>query len=368
MVWNAKARRFPAVVVLAFLLAFSLAACGSSGKSPGAGGKSGGSAAGKTVAFLLPDSTTPRWTGQDAPDLKQWMQKLAPGSHVIVDVANEDPQEQLSQAQAALTQGAQVLVVVAVDEHQAAQIVRAAQRVHVPVIAYTREIANAPVKYMVGDDPHAIGVTLGKWIVGQTKQGDTIAVINGSATDSFAHAEHNGFMSVLRPLFSSGARKEVGNVWTADWDPTKAHAEMDAVLTETHGNVQAVLSGNDGMAAGIIASLQTHGLAGKVPVTGIDATLASDQLILKGLQSMTVWRPISLEAKYTAQLVVDLFNHTPPASSFFNGTVKNGLVSIPLKAVNEYVITKSNMAQLIKAGVYTKAQLCAGIPAGVGPC
>lgn len=361
---NKKARKGMALLALVF----ALGACGSSGKSPSSSGNAGANSSGKTVAFLLPDSTTPRWTGQDAPDFKQWMQKLVPGSHVIVDVANEDPQEQLSQAQAALTQGAQVLVVVAVDEHQAAQIVRAAARVHVPVIAYTREIANAPVKYMVGDDPYGIGVTLGKWIAGQTKHGDTIAVINGSATDSFAHAEHNGFMSVLRPLFQSGARKEVGNVWTTDWDPTKAHAEMDAILTETHGNVQAVLSGNDGMAAGIIASLQTHGLAGKVPVTGIDATLASDQLILKGLQSMTVWRPISLETQYTAQLVADVFNHKAPPAGFFNSSVNNGLVNIPLKAVNEYVITKSNMDQLIKAGVYTKAQLCSGIPAGTGPC
>lgn len=352
------------LALLATILA--LGACGSSGKSHSAGGSAGSS--GKTVAFLLPDSTTPRWTGQDAPDFKQWMQKMVPGSHVIIDVANEDPQEQLSQAQAALTQGAQVLVVVAVDEHQAAQIVRAAARDHVPVIAYTREIADASVKYMVGDDPYRIGVTLGKWIAGHTKHGDVIAVINGSPTDSFAHSEHDGFMSVLRPLFQSGARKEAGNVWTPDWDPTKAHAEMDAILTQTHDDVQAVLSGNDGMAGGIVAALQTHNLAGKVPVTGIDATLASDQLILKGLQSMTVWRPISLETKYTAQLVADLLDHKTPPGSFFNGTVNNGKVSIPLKAVNEYVITKSNMDELIRAGVYTKAQLCSGIPAGTGPC
>lgn len=160
-----------------------------------------------TVAILFPDNTTPRWMSEDAPDFRTWMHQLDPSSKVLVDVANEDPSTQLNQAQAALTEGAKVLVVIAVDSVQAAKIVLDAQADNVPVIAYTREIYNAPVKYMTGDDPYQIGLTLGNWMVAHTKQGDHIAVIAGSTTDSFAHAEYSGYMKVLSPVFKSGARK-----------------------------------------------------------------------------------------------------------------------------------------------------------------
>lgn len=352
-----------AVAALALLVALA-ATAGASGEPTAHAQK----AAGGTVAFLLPDNTTPRWTTQDAPLFEQWMKKYSPGTKVIVSVANEDPQTQLSQAKAALTKGAKVLVVVAVDGAQAAKIVQAASEQNVPVIAYTRQITNAPVKYMTGDDPHEIGVILGRWVKAHTKKGDTIAVIAGSPADSFAHLEYSGYMGVLRPLFKSGARKLVGDVWTPEWDPVKAHAEMDAILTKTQGNVQAVLSANDGMAAGIIGSLQAHHLAGKIPVTGIDATLASDQLILRGLQSMTVWRSISIEAQDTARLVSNLLKGKATPKKFFTGTVNNGYGKIPFKGVKSFVIDKHNMQRLIAAKVVTKAELCKGISKGTGPC
>lgn len=327
-----------------------------------------------TVAELFPDNTTPRWMTEDAPDFKAWMHKLDPKAKVIIDVADESASTQLTQAQAALTEGAKVLVVIAVDSVAAAKIVTDAQADHVPVIAYTREIYNAPVKYMTGDNPYEIGVTLGNWIVAHTKAGDHIAVIAGSPTDSFAHLEYSGYMKVLSPIFKSGARKEVGPVWTPEWDTSAAHSEMAAFLTETHNNIQAVLASNDSTAEGAVAALQSVGLAGKIPVTGIDATLASDQLILKGLQSMSVYRPIDKEAQLTAELVVDLFKHQVPPKGFFNGSINNkygpnGISRIiPLAGVPETVITAQNMGQLVKDHVYTKAQLCKGIPSTVAFC
>ncbi len=320
------------------------------------------------VAFLLPDNTTPRWTSQDEPFFKNWMQKLAPDAGVIVNVANNDPQEQLSQAQAALTQGANVLVVTAVDGTQAAKIVEAASAQNVPVIAYTRQIQNAPVKYMMGDDPHAIGVALGTWIKDNTQDGDTIAVIAGSTTDSFAHIERDGWLSVLQPLFDSGARKMVGDVYTPGWEPAKAHAEMDAILTSTQNNIQAVLAANDSTAEGAIASLQTHGLAGKIPVTGIDATLASDQLILQGLQSMSVWRSVDDLAKATATVVTDLLCGQDPPASMFTTTSNNGSVDVPMFVIPAIIIDKTNMQKLLDVNAISKTDLCKGIPAGTGPC
>lgn len=320
------------------------------------------------VAFLLPDNTTPRWTSQDGPSFEKWMKQLAPNVQVITNVANNDPQQQLSQAQAAIAQGAKVLVVVAVDGTQAAKIVETASAANVPVIAYTRQIQSPNVKYMIGDDPGEIGKALGTWTMANTKDGDTIAVIAGSTTDSFAHLERDGWMSVLKPAFDSNARKLVGDVWTPGWDPVKAHGLMDAILTSSQNNIQAVLAANDSTAEGSIASLKTHGLAGKIPVTGIDATLSADKLILQGLQSMSVWRSVDDEAKYTSEIVVDLLTGTAPPSDFFTSKVSLGGADVPMKAVPSIVIDKTNMQTLIDAGAISKADLCNGIPAGTGPC
>ena len=220
------------------------------------------------VAFLLPENTVPRWMSQDAPFFEEWMATLAPNVEVITTVADNDPQQQLSQARAAITQGAGVLVVVAVDGVQAAKIVEAADEADVPVIAYTRQIQDAPVDYMVGDDPTEIGLALGNWMLENTEDGDTIAVIAGSATDSFAHIQRDGFMSVLQPAFESGERIMVGDVWTPGWDPVNAHGLMDAILTSTQNEIDAVLAANDTTAEGAIASLKTAGLAGEDPGHG----------------------------------------------------------------------------------------------------
>lgn len=347
------------------IAAMLLASCASGAKSATT------PASGSThplVGFMIPDSTTIRWTAQDAPGFISAMRKLDPSAKVVVENANNNAEDQLAQAQALISEGAKAIVLVAVDETQAGTIVRDIHSAGVPVIAYTRMPAASPVSYMVGDNPYAIGVDLGKYIMANTKQGDTIAVLKGSFTDSFAHGEANGYMSVVQPAFKSGSRLEVGNVWTADWLPANAQAEMAAILTQTHNNVQAVLAANDGLADGAIAALSTQGLAGKIPVTGIDGDLSNDQLILKGLESMSVWRSSAVEAHDAAQIVTDLLHGKKPPKSFFDSSVYNGLVHVPLKGVASTVITAKNMNLEIKAGVFTKAQLCSGIPAGEGPC
>ncbi len=80
----------------------------------------------------------------------------------------------------------------------------------------------------------------------------------------------------LVSLFTSGARHKVADIFTPAWDPTKAQAEMEQILTQTSNNVQGVLVANDGMAGGVIAALKAHGLAGKIPVTGLDASVLLD--------------------------------------------------------------------------------------------
>lgn len=349
---------------------FLLAACGTSNvsKSTGTSTTSGASTSHPLVAMLLPESTVPRFLTQDAPNFVKQMKLLYPSAKVIVEDANGSASTQLAQAQAVLTKGAKAILMSPVSSTASAAIVNDAHKDGVPVVEYSRLTTGAPVAAIVGTDPYSVGVALGKWIMSKTTTGNTIAVINGSPTDSFAHQEHNGFMSVLKPAFASGSRHEAGDVWTPGWLPSNAQSEMSAILTKTHNNIQGVVAPNDGTAEGIIAALSAQGLAGKVPITGVDAGINGDRLILKGLLGMSIWRSAKVQEHITATAITDLLKGKSLPKSMFTKTQNNGMLNVPWAPYPFYVITKSNMNLVLNAGVINKQALCKGIPAGTGPC
>lgn len=323
---------------------------------------------GPLVVFLLPENVTARWESQDRPFFIQAMAKDFPDAQVRVENALNDASKQQAEAEAALANGAKVLVVTAIDQKGAAVIVNAAHKQGVPVIAYDRLIRNAPVDYYVSVDGVRIGELQGSWLIDNTKPGARIAVINGSPIDDNAHLFAKGYMSKLDPMFKKGTRKKVADVWTPLWDPSKAQTAMEQILTKTNNGVDAVLSANDGMAGGIIAALQAQQLAGKVPVTGLDGTLNSLQLILQGKQSMTVWRSLKDQAGKAAEIAAALLKNEKPPADLFNGaTMNNDKVNVPWAKVKPMVITEANMDLEIEDGAVTKAALCKGMPAN-GPC
>src|SRR5690242_16847048 len=114
-------RRVRALIVAAVLLVVGagIAGCGSSG-----GG--GASDKGGTIALLLPETKTTRYEEQDKPHFEQRVKQLCPKCTVIYANANQDPAKQQDQADAAITKGAKVLVISAVDVKSASAIVQKA--------------------------------------------------------------------------------------------------------------------------------------------------------------------------------------------------------------------------------------------------
>ena len=120
--------------------------------------------------------------------------------------------------------------------------------------------------------------------------------------------------------------------WTQGWDPAIARRSMDQALTQLNNNVQGVVSSNDGNAAAAIASLAEQNMNGKVPVSGLDATVQALQLILLGEQTQSVWRPFEEMATVTANVTVKLLNGES-VDSLTQGTVTNGVgAQVPICA------------------------------------
>jgi D-xylose transport system substrate-binding protein len=323
--------------------------------------------AGPLVVMLLPENVTARWEGQDKPLFVNALKKLVPGVQIQVQNALNDPAKQQAQAESALVKGAKVLVVAAVDQKAAAVIVNDAEKQDVPVIAYDRLIKNSPLDAYVSFDSVAVGSAEAGWLAQHTKKGARIVIINGSPTDDNAHLVNTGMHKILDPLFKKRSRIKVAEQWVPGWDPSKAQATMEQILTKAGNKVDGVSSANDGMAGGIIAALKAQKLAGKVPVTGQDATVEGLQRIVLGTQGVSVFKDFRLQAPAAAKVAAAYLKGTSPAK-LFNASVANGMVKVPSIMLKVTPIDKTNVATLIKNGWVTKAKLCKGIPKGTGPC
>ncbi|HEY7416905.1 MAG TPA: sugar ABC transporter substrate-binding protein [Ktedonobacteraceae bacterium] len=367
-----KVQLFTALLGL-FTIILVLAGCGNNGgpSTTGNGGK------GCTkVGVLLPEtSTSPRWETYDHPLLVSAIKQALP--NVSIDYANAggSTSEQQSQAEADLTRGDCILVVGAHDSSAAASIVTAAKRQNVPVIAYDRLIQSNDLNYYVSFDGVKVGELQGQYIVDHYQSyvsagHDNIAFIKGAATDNNALLFSQGAHNALDPIITSGKLVNVYEQYTPDWAPATGQQEMEAALTKTSNNIQAVLASNDDLAGAVVQALDPQHLAGKAIVTGQDATVPGLQRILKGTQSMTVYKPIVKEAQATASLVAAISNGTS-VSSLINGSTKTqGGASIPSVLEVPISVDKSNIASTVIADKYvTKQQICAGIPAGTdGVC
>jgi D-xylose transport system substrate-binding protein len=194
-------------------------------------------------------------------------------------------------------------------------------------------------------------------------------MIDGSQTDNNALLFSKGAHSVIDPLVSSGALKKVYEKYTPNWDNPTAQTEMQAALTANQNNVQIAYVANDGMAGTVIAALKALKLNGKVLVTGQDATVAGLQSILEGDQSMTVYKAYTKEAGATAQLVAAISSGAD-TTTIVNGQTTvpvTGGANIPSVLETPVAVDKTNIATTVVAdGQVTKAQLCAGLPAGLG--
>jgi ABC-type xylose transport system substrate-binding protein len=74
------------------------------------------------------------------------------------------------------------------------------------------------------------------------------------------------------------------------------------MYTKANGDFIGVAAANDGLGGAAISVLDRNGEAGKIPVTGQDATDEGLQRVLLGTQCMTVYKAVKEEADAAAEL------------------------------------------------------------------
>ena len=110
----------------------------------------------------------------------------------------------------------------------------------------------------------------------------------GSPTDNNAVLVRQGQTEVIQPYVDSGVIKIVADQWVDNWDAANALKMMENILTAQDNKIDAVVASNDGTALGALQAMKAQGLAGKVPISGQDATADGSNSIVKGEQTVTV--------------------------------------------------------------------------------
>jgi putative multiple sugar transport system substrate-binding protein len=379
-------RRKLAAIFAGAVLALGAAAC--SGEGAGGGEGSGGEEAPQDslVGVSMPTQTSERWIA-DGNSVKEQLEKA--GYKVNLQYANDDIPTQSQQVDQMITQGADVLVIAAIDGTALSSQLQAAKDADIPVISYDRLIRNTPnTDFYVTFDNFKVGVAQADALLtglglknpdgspGTAKGPFNIELFAGSLDDNNAFFFWDGAMSVLKPLMDNGTLVVKSRQTTIEqaailrWQQETAQRRMEDLLTSTYNDgskVNGVLSPYDGLSRGIITALQNAGYgptttaANPMPiVTGQDAEIASVKLINDGVQSSTIFkdtRDLAEQAATAAQAF--LKGDTPEAND--TKTYDNGVKVVPSFLLPVETVYKANIQPaLVDSGYYTAQEVAAG--------
>ncbi len=364
------------------VLALSIAAC----SGEGAGG--GGDTADKkptdlTIGVSMPTQTSERWIA-DGNSVKEKLQ--AKGYKVDLQYAGDEIPTQSQQIDQMITQGADVLIIAAIDGTALTGQLQAAAQAKIPVISYDRLILGSPnVDFYVSFDNYKVGVAQATaLLVGlglQNKDGSkgtatgpfTVELFAGSLDDNNTQYFFGGAMDTLKPFFDNGTLKvksgqtKIEQIATLRWQQGVAQTRMEDLLTSSYNDgstVDGVLSPYDGISRGIITALQNAGYGKgkkKLPVvTGQDAEIASIKLINDGVQSSTVFKDTRLLAEQAA-IAAEAFLQEKQPQANDTTTYNNKVKVVPAYLLPIQTVFKDDIKSvLVDSGYWTAEEVAAG--------
>jgi putative multiple sugar transport system substrate-binding protein len=365
------------MTALSAAAALVLAACGGEGAGGGASGNEEAAPEDLTIGVAMPTQTSERWIADGEAVQSQLEEK---GYQVDLQFAGDDIPTQSQQVDQMITQGADVLIIAAIDGTALGGQLQAAADAGIPVIAYDRLIRDSEnVDFYVSFDNFQVGVAQAESLVEGLGEGGpfNIELFAGSLDDNNAHFFFDGAMSVLQPLIDDGTlvvksgQTDIEQVATLRWLQETAQKRMEDLLTSTYNDgsrVDGVLSPYDGLSRGIITALQnagygptTEGGAQPMPiVTGQDAEIASVKLIADSVQYSTIFKDTRLLAEQAVTAAEAFLNDEEPEA---NNTedYDNGVKVVPSYLLEVETVTAENIqSSLVDSGYWTAEEVESG--------
>ena len=320
-------------------------------------------AEGKTVGVSWASFQEERWKIDEAAMVAAI--EAAGNTYVSAD-AQSSSAKQLTDIEALITQGADVLVINAWDKDAIGPAIESAANEGIPMIGYDRLIEDARTFYLTFDNK-GVGSIIAETVVG-VQGGGNYAIIKGDPGDPNAAFLLEGMMEVIGDAVASGEITIVGEAFSDGWKPENAQKNMEQILTANDNNVDAVLSQNDGMAGGVVAALAAQGLV--IPVGGQDGDLSAINRVARGTQTVSVWKDARQLGKAAGEIASALANGDAMSSIAGASTFNGGEKGIEMNAIllKPTPITRETLSVAIDAGHISKEAACEGAMAGVTAC
>ncbi len=327
-------------------------------------------AAGK-VGISMPTKSLQRWN-EDGEYLQA--QFVAAGYEVELQYAGDnDVPTQISQLENMILNGCNVLVITAIEATALGNVLATAKEMGIKVVCHDRIIMDTDaVDYYATFDNFQVGEIQGQYVVDTLGLADgagpfNIEFIAGDPGDNNATYFFNGAMSKVQPYLDNGqlicvsGQTSFDQVATPKWTTATAQARMDDIIAANYSGgtpLDVVLCSNDSTAQGATNALVAASFEAGVNfpiITGQDCDIASVKNIIKGLQSMSIFKDTRILAARTCTIVNSLLAGEEVET---NNVVNNRVFDVPTFYCTPLFADVNNYTELlIDSGYYTAEEL-----------
>ena len=324
---------------------------------------------GTKVGVSMPTKDLQRWN-QDGANMEAELKSA--GYEVDLQYANNEPQTQVSQIENMISNGANVLVIAAIEASSLGEALDMAKAANIPVVAYDRLLMNSDaVSYYATFDNYKVGQVQGQYIIDTLDLDNADGPFNleitaGDPGDNNAPFFYSGAMDLLQPYIDEGklvvksgqtAFEEVG---TPQWKTETAQSRADNIISSFYAdgtNIDVWLCSNDSTALGVETAL-ANSYNGEYPiVTGQDCDIENTKNMIAGKQSMSVFKDTRTLATQVVKMVGQILNGEEVDVNDTE-TYDNGTGVIPSFLCDPVFADANNYKELlIDSGYYTEDQL-----------
>ena len=365
-----------------------LAACSSGGgASTAPSAAAGGGGAGCTVGVSWNNFQQPRWAAHDEPNLKGTVE--AGGGKYISADANLSAEQQLTDVDTLISQGAKVLILLAQDNKAILPALKKASDAGVPVIAYDRLIEDEHILYITFDNV-LVGKAEADAVIKKVPKGNYV-LIKGDPGDPNASTflPQGWDQAGLKDKVASGdivLLNGPDGTFTDAWKTEKAQSNMEAIIDKAVADgtkIDAILAENDSTALGVVGALTAKSY-GFPPLSGQDGDPANLNNVALGKQYVDVFKNANELGKTAGAAALELCKGTamavlklpdglidpgvaPTAGLTAQAFTTPGGVSVQSFILQPTPLTADNLQVAIDAAQISKADLCKGVDAATGP-
>jgi D-xylose transport system substrate-binding protein len=370
------------VAVLVAAAAMVLAACGT-----GATTAPSGATADCTVGVSWNNFQQPRWAAHDEPNLKETVEDGG-GTYISAD-ANLSAEQQLTDVDTLISQGADVLILLAQDNKAILPALQKAKDAGVPVIAYDRLIEDASILYITFDNV-LVGKAEAEAVLAKVPTGNYVLIKGDPGDPNASTFLPQGWDEAgLADKVASGDITILNGpdgTFTDAWKTEKAQQNMEAIIDKAvaDGNtIDAILAENDSTALGVVGALTAKNY-GFPPLSGQDGDPANLNNVALGTQYVDVFKNANELGKTAGAAALELCKGTAMASlTLPSGLIDPGVAPVAGLSAKPFTtpdgtsvqsfilqptpLTAENLQVAIDAGQITKEDLCKGVDPATGP-